>query len=256
MGKLSTFVRTANLLGPGLAGRARVLWRLSKNVRVRAGLASYHPERVEPLATVYGNAYLRDNFGDVTNLSGLWVDNVYGVTEVEGDGCILDVGANIGLFAAWVHRHNPERALFCFEPLPANAELVRRNCPEATVLEYGLGRETSKIAVNVDDHGMMASHVEQPWETRESFIEVKPLDEVAEDLGIGEVALLKMDTEGAEIDVLEGGRQTLARVARVVMETHSTELHQESIDRLEGAGIGVDREFFDGHTGFVYARRP
>ncbi len=255
MGKLSTFVRTANHLGPGLAGRARILWRLSKNIRVRAKLASYHPERVEPLATIYGNAYLRDNFGDVTNLPGLWVDNVYGVTEVDGDGCILDVGANIGLFAAWARHHNPDHEIFCFEPLHANAELVSRNCPDAKVLDYGLGRESTRIPVNVDEHGMMASHVDQPWETSESFIEVKPLDDVVGELGIGDVALLKMDTEGAEIDVLEGGKRTLERVARVVMETHSTELHQESIDRLEGAGIPVDREFFDGHTGFVFARR-
>ena len=255
MSKIREFLRTANRLGGTWAEMVRIFWRLTRNVRVRVGLGRYDPERVLPLDTRVGRAPLRDNFGDVTNLHGLWVENVYGVETLAEDGAVVDVGANIGLFAHWIAHHNPDRRIVCVEPLPTNVRMIPLNCPGAEVVACGLGTEPSQVELTVDDHGMMASRMEQSWHTQPIVIDVKPLDAIADELGLGEIALLKIDTEGMELEVLDGGPATLGRTRRVVMETHGTELHRASMERLGAAGLRIYHEHFDGHTGFVLAAR-
>lgn len=199
--------------------------------------------------------HLRDNFGDVTNLPGLWADNEYRIGRLEGDGAILDAGANIGLFAAWAIAWNPGRAIHCFEPLAANRRMIALNCPGAVIAPVGLGRAPATVTLRVDEQSIMASSVDTRWPTHEETFEVVALDDYAGRHGIGPVAFLKIDTEGMELEVLDGGRETLRRTARVAMETHGEERHRGSIERLTAAGLTIDAESREGATGMVFASR-
>src|SRR5208337_4541373 len=40
---------------------------------------------------------------------------------------VVDLGANVGSFAAWALFRWPNSVVHCYEPLPANFELLRRN---------------------------------------------------------------------------------------------------------------------------------
>ncbi len=253
--KLRSFLRCASALGRTPGERARILWALSKNARVRARVARHHPDAVYSLATHLGEVHLRDNFGDVTNLSGLLVENTYRVTKLDRPGEILDVGANIGLFAKWIHAHNPERRVHCFEPLRSNAAMVRRNCPAAVVNQLGVGRERGTVEVGVDAHAVMASSVAQRWALTPIEFEVIPLDAYAEDRGLGEIALLKLDTEGMELDVLDGAPRVLAQTHQVAMETHGDERHRASLARLAAAGLRINAEERRGAVGMIWASR-
>lgn len=253
--KLSRFVRTARALGPDPGAQLRILWALSKNLRVDALGAKHDPSRVYALRTRLGKVHLRDNFGDVTNLPGLLVENTYRVSKLARPGEILDVGANIGLFAKWIAHHNPERRLHCFEPLPSNASMVRLNCPAAVVNQVGVGSARGKVQVGVDEHGVMASSVAQSWALKPIEFEVIPLDEYAAQHKIAEVAFFKLDTEGMELDVLAGAQQLLTRTHLVAMETHGEERHRASIERLREAGFTIDAEERMGAVGMVWASR-
>lgn len=253
--KLMRFVRCARALAPGPAAQLRMLWALSKNARVAAGVAKHHPDAVYSLATRLGRVHLRDNFGDVTNLPGLLVENSYRVTKLDRPGEILDVGANIGLVAMWIHAHNPERRIHCFEPLPSNVRLVRLNCPSAVVNAVGVGSVRSVVKAGVDRHSAMASSVDQPWVLDPIEFDVLPLDEYIAANGIREVAFFKLDTEGMELDVLEGAKQTLAITHSVAMETHGEARHVASIERLAAAGFRIDAEARFGAVGMVWASR-
>ncbi len=220
-----------------------------------AGLARHAPERTYTLRTRYGLVHLRDNFGDVTNLPGLLVENVYRVAKLDRPGEIFDVGANIGLFAKWIHAHNPERRIHCFEPLAGNAALARLNCPAAIVNAVGAGRSPARVAASVDRYGMMASSVAQPWELVPYEFDVIALDDYAREHGVREVAFFKLDTEGMELDVLDGAKAVLDRTHRVAMETHGAERHGASIERLRAAGFAIDAEQRGGAVGMVWASR-
>lgn len=250
------FLGTARALGDGPAAQAAILWRLSKNLRVRLGVSHHHPDDVYAVATRLGPIYLRDNFGDVTNLSGLLVRNDYGVTTVDGDGVIYDIGGNIGLFTRWILWHNPGREVHAFEPLPGNVAVYRRNNPSAVINQVGLGREPAMVTLGVDRHGAMASAIPQRWETPESRIEVIRLDDYTRDKGIGSVAFMKIDTEGMELDVLDGARETLALTRRVAMETHGDERHEGARQRLLAAGFRIEADPRHGLTGLIRASKP
>ncbi len=255
MNKVALFLSTALVLGESARDRADILWRLSKNVRVRLGLARYHPEVVHLVRTRWGPVHLRDNFGDVTNLPRVWLQNEYRLERLEGEGVILDVGANIGLFAAWAAAHNPGRAIHCFEPLAANRRMIALNCPSAVIAPGGLGRQAGTVTLRVDAHAIMASTVDTSWPTQPQAFEVVPLDEYARATGIGAVAFLKLDTEGMELEILDGARETLRRVARVAMETHGEDRHRGALQRLTAAGLTIRAEWRRGATGMVFAER-
>lgn len=253
--RLREFVACAWGLGATSAGKCELLWRQTKNLRARARLARHHPHRIFQVRTRYGLIHLRDNFGDVTNLPGLLHQNEYRIGRFSGDGAVLDVGANIGLVAALVAWHNPDTPIHCFEPLPGNVKMIRLNCPSARIEHACVGRAPATIRLRVDNDGVMATSIATTWETSESDFPVITLDSYVAEHGIRKVEFLKIDTEGMEIEVLEGARTVLPITSRVAMETHSAELHRESLARLRAACFTIQEEDFDGATGFIFAAR-
>ncbi len=255
LSKLVDFVLCANALGRTFGEKWEILWRQTKNFRVRLGLARYHPDIIYELPTKYGTLFLRDNFGDVTNLPPLFYRNVYRYHGNPEEGAILDIGANIGLFSAWAAFHNPEKRIYCFEPLASNARLIPLNCPAAVVFCKGLGRDCGSVKVRVDGQGIMASSIATRWPTGEQAIEVVPLDELIGQLGVDQIAFMKLDAEGMEVSILEGAGDTLRRTHRLAMESHSPELHRQSLRLLREAGFELENEKFTGSTGLVFASR-
>ena len=254
-----TFGRCAAALGRTRSERVTIFWRLTKNLRARAKLATHHPARIYALDTALGRAYLRDNVGDITNLWGLWVNDVYHVRDVSEEldvgGEVLDVGANIGLFAVWAARHLPRATIHCFEPLPSNLPLIERNCPGARINAVGVGARSERVRMHVDLQGSIASRIDTRWDTTDSEFEVISLDSYVRAKGITEVALLKVDVEGMEMDVLDGAHETLAMTRRVAIETHGREQHEGVLNRLRAAGFATEQVVREGATGMIRAMR-
>lgn len=255
-GKLRDYAGTALALGTDAGAKLTIFWRQTKNARVRFGFGAHHPDRTFTIDTSYGRLHLRDNFGDITNLPGLLYHEVYQVPVALPPGAILDVGANIGLAAAWLARTFPGRPIHCFEPLVENVAMVRKNCPGARVSAVAVGREPGRTTLRVDPDGVMASAIPTRWKTGERDLEVITLDDYTREHEPGAIALLKMDTEGMELDILDGAAETLARTHAAVMETHGRDRHAGCIERLERAGFVVGRDEFEGATGLLFVSRP
>lgn len=215
----------------------------------------HNPDRVYSLQTIYGPLYFRDNFGDITNLVSLFYHRVYRITKIFSQGVILDVGANIGLAAAWFARHNPRRRIYCFEPLAGNAALIAMNCPDATVVRSALGLGRGRIKLGVDVDGVMASRIPCQWKTNETEFDMISLDEFGGTARVEQVALMKIDAEGMEVDILRGGREILKKTWQVVAETHGPDLHRETIRHLSLVGFSVYEEHYKTKTGLVFASR-
>ncbi|MBU6423753.1 MAG: FkbM family methyltransferase [Chloroflexi bacterium] len=75
-------------------------------------------------------------------------------------------------------------------------------------------------------------------DARERFaVEVRTLDSLLE--AERRVDLLKIDTEGAEVEVLAGAASTLRRTGRVVLEWHSPALRAAARTLLAEGGFDV-----------------
>ncbi len=253
--RLTDYVGCAWSLGKTPLGKWDIFWRQTKNLRARLKIATLHPSTIFSLDTIYGRLFFRDNFGDITNLANLIYRETYRVKTLPQEGIIIDAGANIGLAAHWFAWHNPEKKIYCFEPLTQNISLIKQNCPSAILTQTLLGSEKGQVKLQVDLDQVMASSVPCSWETQTKEFPVQTLDDLGEKFGWNQVALLKIDVEGMEVEVLKGARKTLAHVHQVAMETHGENCHQESIRHLMQAGFGITSGEFDGHTGMVYAIR-
>ena len=143
---------------------------------------------------------------------------------------IFDIGANIGLTTLYFASLFPEARIVCFEPLPENLELLRKNVAalgaRVSVIPQGLGDREGTFSYHPsNDPKNFGGGTFQTLGCNRSqtiFLPVTTLRKVCADLNIKEVDLIKIDTEGAEWDVLQGTAPELIENCSVIIgELHS-----------------------------------
>ena len=130
----------------------------------------------------------------------------------------FDVGSNNGYYALALTRLTGVGAV-AFEFDPEGLERIRRNLARNGALGQSV-RLVEAYVTNVVDPDQGAS----------------TLDRLSEDLET-RPDLLKIDVEGAELDVLRGAHRLLAqRRPHVVVETHGREVEAGCVELLRGHG--------------------
>lgn len=120
---------------------------------------------------------------------------------------IVDVGANIGYLSLVMHQAAPiEARIVAVEPSPFTLPLLLTNlhaheADRIQVLAAALGRSWGQVSLNLSSHGGNDSVFGLPDHV-ESLRAVDVL--MAPTTILGDVDLMKVDVEGAELDVLEG----------------------------------------------------
>lgn len=155
---------------------------------------------------------------------------------------VVDVGANIGVFALWAERLGAD--VSAYEPEPRTfASLVRnvagrRISPRQAAL-VGRALPTVRLYLSGLDstrHNLVAREIESGERLRD-FVDV-PTVTLADVVGPG-CDLLKLDCEGAEFEALASADDdTLRRARRIILEFHRIAGSPAVIvDRLETAGM-------------------
>jgi FkbM family methyltransferase len=142
---------------------------------------------------------------------------------------ILDIGANIGGFAAWAIKRWPGSFVHCFEPLPANFELLRQNLGHlegslVSLSNFAIGDPArSRLFLGKENCGQ-ASFFDRGEQLSESVEVVTKAPDV-----LPRADILKVDTEGSEVDIL--GEMPQINFDVVLLEYHS-ERNRRRIDEL------------------------
>jgi FkbM family methyltransferase len=136
----------------------------------------------------------------------------------------VDVGTNRGQVLREAVRIAPQGAHIAFEPIPALAAEVRREFPgvDCRSLALGAHREVAQFCHfrKLDGwSGLRRSREISDERGDPEFIDVQ-VSTLDEELAQLTPAVLKIDVEGAELAVLEGGRALLARVHPLVIFEH------------------------------------
>lgn len=151
---------------------------------------------------------------------------------------LLDVGAHFGLFTlAALHHGVPDSRVVAVEPsisamriLEANVRLARA-ADRVTLVRAGLGATRGTMRVLTTGAGGL-HQVVRPSAPRPDAVEVPALrlDDLVTDRAFAPTHV-KIDVEGFETEVLEGGRECLARYRPVVfLELHGSLLRQSGAD--------------------------
>lgn len=121
---------------------------------------------------------------------------------------IFDIGANIGITARYLAHRFPDAAIHAFEPIAANLELLRRNVAgcNVTVHPYGLGAADGAaefgVPAGAPDNRGGYSRFAGAAATSVVRAEIRSVGGVLDALRLDSVDVVKIDTEGAEYDIL------------------------------------------------------
>ena len=151
---------------------------------------------------------------------------------------VVDIGANRGQFAMMARRCIPQAHVISFEPLPAAAEKFRavfEGDDRVTLHEVAIGPVCGNATIHIsrrDDSSSLlpitATQVALFPGTEEAatnIVRVGPLREFISAADIQVPALLKLDVQGFELEVLRGCEDMLGLFACVYAECSFMELY-------------------------------
>jgi len=141
---------------------------------------------------------------------------------------ILDIGGNIGTTSVFYSKMFPQAKIFTFEPVPGNFELLEKNInglDNVSAFNVGLGDSDKKVLIydsaeqgNTGGFSIYGVDVDQ---SKSQEIEVKKSASFLEEIGVTQVDLIKIDTEGAEYDILTSmDKDMLSNVKWIIGELH------------------------------------
>lgn len=140
---------------------------------------------------------------------------------VRPNDVVLDIGANIGMVTVWLSQLvGHQGRVHAFEPNPVLcdrlvAAIGRNGLSNVKLHPFALGPATSEQSLCIPtDNAGAASLVRQtdPLRSRTISVSVRRLSDVADSENLHAIRFVKIDVEGFEDQVLEGGRSLLQRV--------------------------------------------
>jgi FkbM family methyltransferase len=141
---------------------------------------------------------------DLITVHEIFARNDYDV--LDAPATVLDGGANIGLLSLWALTRRPDSRVRCFEPVPENVAELRRNLAafedRYELVEAALAPESGEVKFGVESTGRYGGIGVSTGEC----ITVRAVG-IAEAIdgclaAWDRIELLKLDVEGAEIDIL------------------------------------------------------
>ncbi|MFY7666610.1 FkbM family methyltransferase [Flavobacterium sp.] len=147
-------------------------------------------------------------------------------TLTEGD-YFLDIGANIGLFSLFAaEKVGTSGKVIAFEPAPDTFQKLTENIQinnftNVELHNLGVSDQVSKIPFFVSQNGYDAwnsfGKLTNKSQTISTEVEVKPLDSLLQETDISKIKLVKIDVEGWEKFVLQGGEHFFKTQQPIVM---------------------------------------
>lgn len=187
---------------------------------------------------------------------------------------VVDIGANVGQFALFASKRFPEAKIFSFEPLEdcwSTFAGIFRGDRHVQFFRYGVGPADTDAAINVTNENDSSSILMPAAAQAEAFgtavrttkkVELRRLGSVLSRDQIGGPALLKIDVQGFELEVLKGCEELLDRFETIYVEASYVELYKgqalagEVIEFLRQRGFeirGVFNQHVDGVQGPLQA---
>ena len=165
---------------------------------------------------------------------------------------ILDIGAHSGQFHGWSKRVWPDIGVFMIEANPLHKDTLNRLATQNgdSFLISALGDEVREVTFytrsdkpHTEGNSYYKEHNywDIPQLVQESKVMLKRLDDIFEDDAVFD--LIKVDTQGSELDILRGGKDLVSRASAIILEVSYIEYNegapsqQETLDYMKKIGF-------------------
>jgi len=165
---------------------------------------------------------------DIHVINAVFSGNEYPLNKITGyikPAIIFDVGANVGATALYFASAYPEATVHSFEPCKDAYQLLETNCSAADNIKrypFGLYGKTCTKEIYLGKHQSAAASIFKSGNSSETKLGIKLVniqDFIAQN-SIGEISILKIDTEGCEVSILKA-LSSLDKIGYVFFEYHS-----------------------------------
>ena len=146
--------------------------------------------------------------------------------KIKDSSSFLDIGANIGLISLNILANIPEMKIYAIEPGPIQFQMFKKTI-EANNLEqiqlykiaFGEKAEIGKFSIHKSKDASGDGFYDTKRSGNVEIIEVNivTLDEWWKSIGNPEIKVVKIDTEGAELMVLNGAEKFISICAPIIL---------------------------------------
>ncbi len=155
---------------------------------------------------------------------------------------VFDIGAHVGYYTVLMSRLVGETGqIVAFEPRGINQRFLKKHlslnrCMNVRVIEAAVSNRAGSARMDTSG-GTGTGHLSDEGRVK---VKVVTIDESVESQELPEPTFLKIDVEGGELRVLEGGRRTISRLKpKIILATHDEELDRRCIEFLENLGYSI-----------------
>lgn len=155
---------------------------------------------------------------------------------------IFDVGANVGQSTLEFSERFPNSEIHSFEPFPSTFQALVKNTGHLLRVNrhpFALSSSTSRLTASQGECSTNNSIHSAEGTSHENQVEIetRTLDEVRKSLSVGQISFLKIDTEGHDLEVLQGASESLSSNAIDVIQVEAgmnpTNTHHVSFEILK-----------------------
>lgn len=171
-----------------------------------------------------------DPRGGVARAIASEIINVYRLQDIAlyPGAIVVDIGAHVGVVSCYLAKRFPSARIFAFEPVPANFDRLIRNldangCVNVFAYPHAITEDGRDLELRGDPTTNTGGYGAWADGGVTETVTSRRLRDVWHAEGWGRIALLKLDCEGAEYEILHELGSQLDRVTRLVMEVHEND---------------------------------
>jgi FkbM family methyltransferase len=170
------------------------------------------------------------------------VQELYGKPSLNNVKIIVDCGANIGLASAYFLAKYPTSRVIGIEPDPINFILCKQNLNQfgnrVTLLNAAIWKAPGIVFLNENNLGTWASCVSAQMDESANRIQALDIFSILELYDIALIDILKIDIEGAELDIFSAENLSwLEKVRCVQIETKEEQARELFLKKLSNYGF-------------------
>lgn len=170
----------------------------------------------------------------------LWKHNEYFLDQLKlpNDGAIIDIGAHIGAFALRADSLFPQRPILAFEPIEDNYKLLKKNISinknhNIIPIQAAINSSGNYLNIYLDNKNTAGHSSIYQTDNQLVTVQASQLEKILLTYHVHKIALLKIDCEGSEYDILYHLKPELFKIIDcLALEYHPVE--QYDFQALKG----------------------